>query len=250
MGSEPLGLLLAVLIGVSLGALGSGGSIVTLPILVYVVGIAPKSAVGMSMSIVAGTSLVGCLLHWRRGNFLPRTALLFCATGIPAAYVGSLGTHLISSSALLLLFSAIMLIVGSLMLFSKRPVKDVSSAPCAADCLSIGLGVGLITGFLGVGGGFLIVPALIWFGGVDTKRAIGTSLGIIAVNSIGGLAGQLRFAHWDWSIAGKFFLCSLVGMGLGIALCHKLPTKTLTKAFACAVLAVAVGISWQVLVRG
>jgi uncharacterized membrane protein YfcA len=202
------------------------------------------------MSIVGGTSLVGCLLHWRRGNFLPRTALLFCATGIPAAYVGSLGTHLISSSALLLLFSAIMLIVGSLMLLGKRPVPKASTAPSTADCLWIGLGVGLVTGFLGVGGGFLIVPALIWFAGVDTKRAIGTSLGIIAVNSVGGLAGQLRFAHWDWSVAGKFFFCSLVGMGFGIALCHKLPTKALTKAFACAVLAVAVGISWQVLASG
>ncbi len=232
--------------------MGSGGSIVTLPILVYVAGIAPKSAVGMSMSIVAGTSLVGCLLHWRRGNFLPRTALLFCATGIPAAYVGSLGTHLISSSSvLLLLFAALMLIVGSLMLLGKRPdpVK-CRQDPARPNCLLIGLGVGLITGFLGVGGGFLIVPALIWFGGVDTRRAIGTSLGIIAINSVGGIAGQLRYTHWDWSIAGKFFLCSLVGMGLGIALCHKLPTKALTKAFACAVLAVAVGISWQVLARG
>jgi uncharacterized protein len=250
MGGETLGLLLAVLIGVSLGALGSGGSIVTLPILVYVVGIAPRSAVGMSMSIVGGTSLVGCLLHWRRGNFLPRTAILFCATGIPAAYIGSLGTHLISSSTLLLLFSGIMLIVGSLMLVGKRPVRSEATPPSTTDCLLIGLGVGLVTGFLGVGGGFLIVPALIWFAGVDTKRAIGTSLGIIAVNSIGGLAGQLRFAHWDWSVAGKFFLCSLLGMSLGIALCHRLPTKALTKAFACAVLAVAVGIGWQVLSRG
>jgi uncharacterized protein len=249
MGGEIPGLLLAVLIGVSLGALGSGGSIVTLPVLVYVVGVAPKSAVGMSMSIVGGTSLVGCLLHWRRGNFLPRTALLFCATGIPAAYIGSLATHTVSSSTLLLLFAGLMLIVGSLMLLNKRPHAETSTAPCATDCLAIGLGVGLITGFLGVGGGFLIVPALIWFGGVDTRRAIGTSLGIIAVNSAGGLAGQLRYAHWDWSIAGKFFLCSMVGMALGIAICHKMPTKALSKAFACAVLAVAVGIGWQVLAR-
>jgi uncharacterized membrane protein YfcA len=247
MGGEILGLVLAVLIGVSLGALGSGGSIVTLPILVYVVGVAPKEAVGMSMSIVGGTSLVGCLLHWRRGNFLPRTAFLFCATGIPAAYLGSLGTHRISSAALLLTFSCIMLIVGTLMLLAKRPVAETSTPPNVRDCLLIGLGVGLVTGLLGVGGGFLIVPALIWFGGVDTRRAIGTSLGIIAVNSIGGLAGQLRYAHWDWALSGKFFLCSLVGMAIGLAICNRVPTKILTKAFACAVLLVAAAIGWQVL---
>jgi len=247
MGSEALGLFLAILIGVSLGALGSGGSIVTLPILVYVVGVAPKSAVGMSMSIVGATSLVGAFLHWRRGNFIPRTALLFCVTGIPAAYIGSLGTHLISSNVLLLLFSGLMLVVGSLMLAGRRPMVDASCVPCSPwRCLTIGFGVGLVTGFLGVGGGFLIVPSLIWFAAVDTKRAIGTSLGIIAVNSMGGLAGQLRYARWDWTVTGEFFLCSMVGMGIGLAICTKAPTKALTKAFACAVLAVAIGIGWQV----
>jgi uncharacterized membrane protein YfcA len=91
---------------------------------------------------------------------------------------------------------------------------------------------------------------LIWFSGLDTRRAIGTSLGIIAVNSIGGLAGQLRYAHWDWALTGKFFLCAMVGMAAGIAIASRVPTRTLNKAFAIAVLAVAVGIGWQVLARG
>jgi uncharacterized membrane protein YfcA len=251
MGSEAAALLLAVLIGVSLGALGSGGSIVTLPILVYVAGVAPKSAVGMSMSIVGATSLIGCILHWRRGNFLLRTAVLFCVTGIPGAYLGSLATHLVSSQVLLLLFSGLMLVVGSLMLAGKRPVVEAPSAPTSvARCLATGFVVGLVTGFLGVGGGFLIVPSLIWFAGVDTRRAIGTSLGIIAVNTASGLVGQLRYAHWDWLVAGQFFLCSLLGMAFGISICTKVPARTLSKAFACAVLAVAFGIGWQVLRRG
>jgi uncharacterized membrane protein YfcA len=249
MGGEILGLILAVMIGVSLGALGSGGSIITLPILVYVVGVAPKSAVGMSICIVGATSLLGAFLHWRRGNLHPKTVLLFCATGIPAAYIGSLATHLVSSKLLLLLFASLMLVVGTLMLLGKRPTPDPKYEPCAQNCLVAGLGVGVITGFLGVGGGFLIVPALIWFAGLDARRAIGTSLGIIAVNSLGGVAGQLRYAHWDWTITGEFFLCAIVGMAIGFAICSKLPTKTLTKAFAGAVLSVAVGIGWQVFSR-
>jgi len=141
----------------------------------------------------------------------------------------------------------LMLVVGSLMLAGRRPMVDASCVPCSPwRCLTIGFGVGLVTGFLGVGGGFLIVPSLIWFAAVDTKRAIGTSLGIIAVNSMGGLAGQLRYARWDWTVTGEFFLCSMVGMGIGLAICTKAPTKALTKAFACAVLAVAIGIGWQV----
>jgi len=109
MTGENIALLLAVCIGVSLGALGSGGSIVTLPILVYVAGIEPKAAVGMSMAIVGGTSLVGSFFHWRNGNFLLKPALLFSATGIIGAYLGSTGTHLVSSSVLMLVFSGLML---------------------------------------------------------------------------------------------------------------------------------------------
>jgi hypothetical protein len=204
----------------------------------------------MSICIVGGTSLLGAFLHWRRGNLHPKTMLLFCATGIPAAYIGSLATHLVPSETLLVLFAALMLVVGSLMLLGKRPIPDPKHEPSTRNCLSAGLGVGLVTGFLGVGGGFLIVPALIWFAGLDPRRAIGTSLGIIAINSIGGIAGQLRYAHWNWTITAEFFLCAMLGMAIGLAICGKLPTKALTKAFACAVLAVAAGIGWQVLSRG
>jgi hypothetical protein len=204
----------------------------------------------MSICIVGGTSLLGAFLHWRRGNLHPKTMLLFCATGIPAAYIGSLATHQVSSNTLLLLFAALMLVVGSLMLLGKRPIQDPKHEPSTRNCLLAGLGVGVVTGFLGVGGGFLIVPALIWFAGLDPRRAIGTSLGIIAINSIGGIAGQLRYAHWNWTITVEFFLCAMLGMAIGLAICGKLPTKSLTKAFACAVLAVAAGIGWQVFSRG
>ena len=247
MAGEPIALLLALLIGLSLGALGSGGSIVTLPILVYVAGIEPKTAVGMSMAIVGGTSLVGGYFHWRSGNSLLKPALLFGATGIVGAYLGSSGTHLVSSPVLMLLFSGLMLVVGVRMLVGRETVR-ASAVTCSPYlCIPSGFAVGLVTGFLGVGGGFLIVPSLMWFVRLDAKRAIGTSLGIIAVNSAAGLAGQLRYAHWDWPLTGTFLVCSLIGMGLGIPIARRAPERALRKAFAIAVLAVAVAIGWQVL---
>lgn len=249
MASEIIALLLAVLIGVSLGALGSGGSIVTLPILVYVAGVAPKAAVGMSMAIVGGTSLIGSYFHWRIGNFLPRPALIFGATGILGAYLGSTATHLVSSSILMLLFAALMLVVGVRMLTGHQALLRPSGSCSISRCIPSGFAVGLVTGFLGVGGGFVIVPALVWFAGLDARRAIGTSLGIIAVNSAAGLAGQLRYTHWDWGLTGEFLVCSLIGMGLGIPIARRAPERTLRKAFALAVLGMAVAIGWQTLGR-
>lgn len=125
-----------------------------------------------------------------------------------------------------------------------------SGVVCSLNrCIPVGFAVGLVTGFLGVGGGFLIVPALVWFAGLDVKRAIGTSLGIIAVNSAAGLAGQLRYSHWDWRLTAAFLACSLTGMGLGILIARRAPERALHKAFAIVVLAVAVAIGWQVLGR-
>jgi uncharacterized membrane protein YfcA len=246
LAGETTALFLALLIGISLGALGSGGSIVTLPILVYVAGVAPKSAIGMSMAIVGGTSCLGCYFHWRRGNFCARTAVVFGATGILGAYIGSTATHLVSSPVLMLLFSLLMLVVGVRMIAVRAPIAP--DCECQLNrCIPAGFVVGLVTGFLGIGGGFLIVPALVWFAGLDVRRAIGTSLAIIAVNSASGLAGQLRYARWDWSLTGEILLCSLVGMGFGIVIATRCAERSLRRAFAVAVIGVGTAIAWQVL---
>jgi hypothetical protein len=199
------------------------------------------------MAIVGGTSLAGSYFHWRIGNFLPRPALIFGATGILGAYLGSTATHLVSSSILMLLFAALMLVVGVRMLAGHQPLLPPSASCSISRCIPSGFAVGLVTGFLGVGGGFVIVPALVLFAGLDARRAIGTSLGIIAVNSAAGLAGQLRYTHWDWSLTCEFLACSLTGMGLGIPIARRAPERTLRKAFAVAVLGVAVAIVWQTL---
>jgi uncharacterized membrane protein YfcA len=236
-------MVLAILVGLSLGALGSGGSIITIPVLVYVAGVPAESAVGMSLVIVGATSLVGALLHLKRGNVALKPSLLFAATGMAGAYIGSAGTHLLSRRSLMLLFAGIMLVVGIRMWRSTvgTLAKGLFSVP---RCLLVGLAVGLLTGFLGIGGGFLIVPALVLYAGLDSRTAVGTSLAVITLNSITGVAGQLRFANLDWPLLVGFLAFALGGMVLGAILANRLAEARLRRLFATTVLilAVAVGI--------
>ena len=233
---------LAVMIGVSLGVLGSGGSIVTLPVLVYVAGVPANKAVGMSMAIVGATSLLGALVQLRRGNVSVKAALIFAATGMAGAFAGSAGTHLVSKRILLLAFAGLMLLIGALMLRGgpRTGRKTVCSVP---RCLAAGLLVGILTGFLGVGGGFLIVPALVLSAGLDTRLAGGTSLSVIALNSAAGLAGQLRYTSLDWGLLARFLGFALIGILGGIALAHRLPEKVLRRVFAAALIAIGVVIA-------
>lgn len=233
--SSPLALALAVLIGVTLGVLGSGGSIVTLPVLVYIAHVPPKEAVGMSMAIVGATSLFGAVIHWRRGNVSPKVALIFSAVGMAGSFLGSAGTHLLSKRALLLLFAGVMLIVGSRML-RGGPSLDGGKTGQVPRCLLVGFVVGLLTGFLGVGGGFLIVPALVLTAGLNTRMAGGTSLAVIAMNSATGLLGQLRYVSVDWSVLAGFLLFAFAGMLGGIAFARRLHEKLLRRLFAIALI--------------
>jgi uncharacterized protein len=229
---------LATLVGLSLGALGGGGSIVTTPILVYVAHIPPQRAVGMSLVVVGVTSLFGAILHLRRGNFAARPALLFSLTGMAGSYLGASGTHLFSPRTLMLLFSALMLVVGSLMW--KSPVPGETKTHNTRECLTAGFGVGLLTGFLGVGGGFLIVPALVLFADIDAKVAAGTSLAVIAVNCATGLLGQLRFVQIDWRLVSGFLAFAVVGIVCGTQVANRLPAPQLRKAFGVTVVLLAI----------
>jgi len=231
-------MVLAVLIGISLGVLGSGGSIVTLPVLVYVAHVPAKQAVGMSIAIVGAASLFGAVIHWRRGNVAPKAALIFSATGMAGAFLGSTGTHLLSKQTLLLLFAGVMLIVGLFML--RAPRLDQSKVCHIPRCLLVGFIVGILTGFLGVGGGFLIVPALMLTAGLNPRMAGGTSLAVIALNSTTGLLGQLRYVSIDWSLLAGFLLFAFVGMLAGIAAARQLREKVLRNVFAIALIVLAV----------
>ncbi|MDE3198205.1 MAG: sulfite exporter TauE/SafE family protein [Acidobacteriota bacterium] len=236
-----LAMALAAVIGISLGVLGGGGSIVTLPVLVYVAHVPPEEAVAMSMAIVGATSLFGVVAQARRGYVAWKPGILFSAAGMVGAYLGSGGTHLLPKKVLMLMFAALMFIVGGLMLRGgARPECGVCSTP---KCLGTGFAVGVMTGFMGVGGGFLIVPALIFAGGLDIRAAAGTSLGVIALNSASGLVGQLRYAHVHWDLLGGFLFFAFVGMIAGIFGAERLHPRILRRIFAIVLLVLGVFIT-------
>lgn len=237
-------LLMASLIGVALGLLGSGGTMITLPVLVYVAGVPVSQAVAMALVVVGGTSLAGSVMQYRRGHFDLRVALLFAITGMIGAYGGAHLTHRYSQPVLLTVFSAIMIGVG-VKLFRDWHEVSQAAAQGPVRCALVGVLVGVLTGFLGIGGGFLIVPALTLFGGLDIKKATGTSLAVIALNSLSGLAGQLRYVQFDWWIALAFLAAATAGMAGGVAAKSRLSERAIRKTFAVFVLVVGLAMAWQ-----
>ena len=240
-----LGLALSALIGVSLGLIGGGGSIITVPVLVYVLGVETHNAVGMSLAVVGATSLIGSFLHYRRGAVQLKTGLIFGVAGIVGALLGSPLTRLLSPSALMLTFAILMLIVGSLMLWRKSKL-DSGEIDAKEQLLNVwksllvGFGVGVLTGFLGVGGGFLIVPALVMFGGLGIKDAIGTSLFVIFLNCVAGLVGHASQNSFDWNLTALITALAVTGTIFGTLLSHRVEAGKLQKAFAVFVLGVAI----------
>lgn len=240
-----IGLLLSGLIGLSLGLIGGGGSIITVPVLVYVIGVEAHDAIGMSLAVVGGTSFVGSLLHYRKGTLDLKTGMTFGFSGIIGALIGSPLTHFLSPTQLMLTFALIMLIIATLMLRRQRKgvievTEQIYEKPNLLKALLAGLGVGILTGFLGVGGGFLIVPALVMFGGLPMKQAIGTSLFVILLNCLAGIAGHARQNHFDWQLTLLVTTLAVIGTIAGTFLSHKIAPGRLQKGFAIFVLCVAI----------
>ncbi|WP_197525418.1 sulfite exporter TauE/SafE family protein [Pseudobythopirellula maris] len=155
-------------------------------------------------------------------QFHLKASVLFAAAGTIGAYVGSFLTSLVSQQVLLGCFAALMLVTGAAMI--RRDAERGQSAQCRLwPCLLIGASVGVLTGFLGVGGGFLIVPALVLLAGIETKNAVGASLAIIALNSVGGLIRQLQQVSLDWRLTLAFLALSDVGILAGLGVVQKVP---------------------------
>lgn len=250
------GMVLSALIGLSLGLIGGGGSIITVPVLVYALNVAPYDAVGMSLAVVGVTSLIGSFLHWRRGTLQMKTAFIFGSAGIFGALAGSPLTKMLSPAALMLAFAGLMFVVAILMLQKKTGDEvDVVSTnvPSIWKALAVGFGVGVLTGFLGVGGGFLIVPALVMFGGLSIKDAIGTSLFVIFLNCVAGFAGHASQNHFNWNLTALVTLLAGGGAIAGTMLSHRVAAQKLQKVFAMFVLTVAVlliGANYEVFLGG
>jgi uncharacterized protein len=229
-------IVLALLIGLSLGTLGSGGSIITMPVLVYVAGVPAQRAVGMSLVIVGVTAAIGSWMQARRLGIELRAAAVFSATGLAGAFLGAKLTHLVSAAALMTGFALLMIAAGIRLRRPARPA-DLVRSPSAARQVVAGAALGVLTGFLGVGGGFLIMPALVLLAGLDMKRAVPTSLAVIAVNAAGGLAGQLRYVDLDWPVTLAVLAPALIGMCAGTAIAARLSADRLRVAFAVVIIA-------------
>jgi uncharacterized membrane protein YfcA len=233
-----LAILLGAVIGLSLGAIGGGGSILTVPILVYIIGQDAHVATATSLAVVGTTALAGAVPHWRAGRVSLATALPFGAAGIAGAFVGAWANHLLPGWLILGLFGALMLVVAARM-FASRSMRATNSESTEAAgasrwvrIIGAGLLVGGMTGFFGVGGGFLIVPALVLVLGLSMRTAVGTSLVVIAINSASGLLAHLRYGGLDLVISGLFIIGGALGAYAGARLAGRLDEQRLQRGFA------------------
>ncbi|MFE9017601.1 sulfite exporter TauE/SafE family protein [Streptomyces sp. NPDC007808] len=222
----------SLLIGVSLGVLGGGGSILTVPVLVYLAGVDTKEAIATSLLVVGVTSAAAVVPHARAGRVRWRTGLLFGLAGMIGAYGGGRLAAFVPGPVLLTLFAVMMIGTAVAMIRGRRtaPGQRRRELP-TARLLVDGVVVGLVTGLVGAGGGFLVVPALALLGGLAMNVAVGTSLLVIAMKSAAGLAGHLADAHIDPALAALVTASAVVGGLLGGRIAGRIPQDALRRSF-------------------
>lgn len=230
--------------GIVLGLFGSGGSIIAMPALMYLLNVEAKSAIAMSMGIVAVTATISGWDNWRRGNVDLKVAAMFGLFGVIGTYGGArLGVYT-PVQVQLTLFALVMYAAAWKMLqIKKQPVAQLVTAggpPLSEDeaisahmghIAAHGVGVGVLTGLVGVGGGFLIVPALVLLSGIPMKIAIGTSLVIVAAKSYSGFAGYVAAVPVDWLTMASFTAVTVAGSFVGTRVAHRFSQETLKRSF-------------------
>jgi uncharacterized membrane protein YfcA len=231
-------LALAVVVGLTMGLLGGGGSILLVPLLVYVAGMDPKEAIVTSLLVVGVTAIAAVIGHARAGRVRWRTGLIFGAAGMAGAFGGGLIGGYLPGEILLLAFALMMVATAIAMLRGrkKKPGHAHTELPVFRVVLD-GAVVGLVTGLVGAGGGFLVVPALALLGGLSMPVAVGTSLLVIAMKSFAGVAGYLATVEVDWAMVGAITGAAVVGTILGGLLIARIPADSLRRAFGWFVLA-------------
>jgi hypothetical protein len=243
---------LGLLIGLSLGALGGGGSILTVPALVYVIGQDARAATTSSLFIVGITSVIAALGHARSGRVRWGVGVVFGVTGIAAGFAGTAVNRLVDPDVLLLAFAAVIVVAAVGMLANGRDEEAARpggapprrtgrwTAGRVGRIVGAGLLVGFMTGFFGVGGGFVIVPALTLALGMSMPQAVATSLVVISINSAGALLARAGTVHFDWAVIVPFTLAAVAGSLGGKVVADRVSGVTLTRAFAVLLIAVAV----------
>ncbi|MEU8186929.1 MULTISPECIES: sulfite exporter TauE/SafE family protein [Micromonospora] len=243
---------LAVLIGISLGLLGGGGSILAVPLLVYVADLPAKEAIATSLLVVGVTSAVGVLPHARAHRVRWRTGLVFGLAGMTGAYAGGRLAAYVPAAVLLTGFALMMLATAVAMIRGRRDAGDrpVPHELAVPRVILDGVVVGLVTGLVGAGGGFLVVPALALLGGLPMPVAVGTSLVVIAMKSFAGLAGYLSAVSIDWGLAAAVTAAAVVGSLAGGRLAGRIPEAVLRRAFGWFVVVMGVFVLAQQLPDG
>ncbi len=236
------------LIGLSLGALGGGGSILTVPVLVYLLGQPPHQAVTASLLVVAIAAVAGAVSHARAGRVRLSEGAAFGALGIAGSYLGSRASAAVPANVLLAGFGVLMIAVAAAMILRRRARdagrhtgRPASRAGRGLLVAAAATGVGLITGFFGVGGGFVVVPALVLVLGFDMVTAAGTSLVVIAINSAAALAarGGTGALSLDWALVGAFTAAAVAGALAGGRLAGRVSPQRLATAFTVLIVVVA-----------
>jgi uncharacterized membrane protein YfcA len=246
-----LGAVLAIIVGLVLGLLGGGGGVLTVPILVYGLHLPVKAAVPTSLCVVGLVAVIGFLSHLRQGNVAPRVAMVFAPFAVAAAFTGARIARYIPSDLQLGLFAVVGLVASFFMLRGRRVTSAPDTYTFDARPKTIALlgiqavGVGLLTGVIGIGGGFLIVPALVLVAKLPMRLAIGTSLLVITMNALGGFAGYLGHAPIDWRVVGWFTAFAAVGSIIGSVIGKRVPQATLRQVFGV----LLIGVSLYVLYR-
>ncbi len=261
-----LAILFGCIVGFALGLTGGGGGIFAVPLLVYGLAVAPREAVGISLASVGGTALFGAVPRIVRGEVELRTGLLFAVAGMLGAPVGSYLSSLVLENVLLVMFAVLMFVVAQRM-WSKACNPLLPSGVCPTECepgpdrsacqrdadgklrltsrcarllTFAGLITGVLAGMFGVGGGFVIVPALVIFSGMAIHQAVGTSLFVIVLVSISGVASQIAAGNeLSLETTLQFMVGGFAGMGLGGMVAKRLHGKTLQQTFSIAVVLVA-----------
>ncbi|WP_083775372.1 sulfite exporter TauE/SafE family protein [Gloeothece citriformis] len=255
-----IGHIIAVCIGISLGLIGGGGSVLAVPTLVYVMGVPPKEAIPITLLAVGTVSLLGAIPHWKLGNVRPQTAATFGGSTMIGAYTGARLATLpfITGTVQMLIFGVTMLVAAILMIRKSHKSKtseefkteiEYYPQPVCRYCwlwvMTEGIGVGMLTGLVGVGGGFAIVPALVLLAKVPIKQAIGTSLVIIFLNSMAGFYGYLGRVPLNWNLIISFTIAASIGIITGAYLVKFIQAKQLQKGFGYFLLFMAAFVLWQ-----
>ncbi len=238
---------LALVVGLTLGLLGGGGSILTVPAIVFAMGIDPKTAVVMSLPIVGGAALVGAARHARMGNVDLPVAIPFGLSAMLGAYGGAWIGRFLEGRTQLMILAVVMFLAAISMLRRTPPREPAAITPhrVTPQLLLIGVATGVLTGLVGIGGGFLLVPALVLLAGVSMHKAVGTSLLVITMNTTAGYAGYHGAVAVPWDLVLWFGGIAAVGIIAGSALLPRVPQVALKRAFALLLIVVASSIVWQ-----